>query len=91
MALIISFLEVMQVDYMVIFGISNLVFLLNDIENLQFNKLTFGSSNSIPRYGHSGTVYQKKLYIFGGKVKMQNFAYLADLDMYSLGKYYSYY
>ena len=32
---------------------------------------------AFPRYGHSGIIYQKKFYVFGGKCKSNNYHYLA--------------
>ena len=37
-----------------------------------------------PRYGHTGILYQKKFYIFGGKQKSHNFTGFGDLEIYSL-------
>lgn len=38
------------------------------------------------RYGHSTTLYGKKIYLYGGKIKVNNnFSYLADLDIFNLG------
>lgn len=36
------------------------------------------------RYGHTTVLYQKKLYVFGGKTKNHNYYFLADLDVYNL-------
>lgn len=39
---------------------------------------------SYPRYGHTGIIYHKKFYVFGGKFKLHNYHYMADLDIYDL-------
>ena len=36
------------------------------------------------RYGHTAVLYQKKLFIFGGKTKNHNYYFLADLDIYNI-------
>ena len=60
------------------------------LENLTFKKVVYENMSPIPRYGHTAIIYQKKLIIFGGKVKMHNFTYLADLEQFSLGTFYIY-
>ena len=37
-----------------------------------------------PRYGHTGVLYQKKFYIFGGKTKSNTFQGCGDLEIYSV-------
>ena len=37
-----------------------------------------------PRYGHTGILYQKKFFVFGGKIKTYNGHILGDLDIYDL-------
>ena len=37
-----------------------------------------------PRYGHTGVLFQRKLYIFGGKTKSNNFQGFGDLEVYSI-------
>jgi len=39
---------------------------------------------SYPRYGHTGIIYQKRFYVFGGKSKLHNYHYMADLDVFDL-------
>ena len=36
------------------------------------------------RYGHTGVLYGKKFYVFGGRSKQQNYSYLSDLEVYNL-------
>ena len=36
------------------------------------------------RFGHSCVLFQKKLYIFGGKSKQDQYTYYADLEIYDL-------
>lgn len=37
-----------------------------------------------PRYGHTGTLYQKKFIVYGGKVKSMTYHLMGDLDIYDL-------
>lgn len=36
-----------------------------------------------PRYGHSGILFEKKLYVFGGKSKSNNYSYIPDLEYFN--------
>ena len=54
-----------------------------NLEKLEWKKI---QSNALitNRYGHTGVCYQNKLYLFGGKTKYLNMAYLCALDVYSI-------
>ena len=39
---------------------------------------------AFPRYGHTGIMFQRKFYVFGGKCKSNNYHYLADLEIFDL-------
>ena len=57
-----------------------------NLERLEWKKI---KSNELlnNRYGHTGIVYQNKLYFFGGKMKYLNIDNLCWLDVYSLNDY----
>ena len=50
----------------------------------------FVIDNSIvnPRYGHSAVIYQRKMILFGGKTKLNNYTYNGDVEVLNLGRYY---
>lgn len=53
-------------------------------ESLEWNKIQ--ADNFYPpnfRYGHSGILFEKKFYVFGGKSKNNNYPYLADLEIFN--------
>ena len=39
---------------------------------------------AFPRYGHTGIMFQRRFYVFGGKCKSNNYHYLADLEIFDL-------
>jgi hypothetical protein len=52
--------------------------------NLEWTK--YGTENVYPpnpRYGHSGILFEKKLYVFGGKSKSNNYSYIPDLEYFN--------
>ncbi len=50
---------------------------------MEWKKIT--SENSVnSRHGHTGLLFQKKLFVFGGKIKMDKFFYMADLEIFNL-------
>lgn len=55
-----------------------------DPANLSWNILDFDTQSINVRSGHSGILYQKKLYLFGGKSKLQNFYFIQDLEIFNL-------
>jgi len=52
--------------------------------SLEWEKKNSDNIPPYPRYGHTGIIYQKKLYVFGGKCKSNNYHYIADLDIFDL-------
>lgn len=62
---------------------NNQVWSLNP-DDLEWNKFNSENIAPNPRFGHTGVVYQKKLYAFGGKSKTHNYTFLADLDVFNL-------
>jgi len=55
-----------------------------DANKLEWNKIIPANSPANQRYGHSGILYQRKLYIFGGRTKLDNFVLYGDLDVFNL-------
>jgi hypothetical protein len=55
-----------------------------DPVNLEWRKITAEFSQANPRYGHTGVLFQKKLFVFGGKTKSQNYFYIPDLEIFGL-------
>lgn len=51
---------------------------------MEWEKKNSDTPTSNPRYGHTGTIHQKKLYVIGGKCKSTNNHYIADLDVFDL-------
>ena len=51
---------------------------------MEWDKKVCGNLPAFPRFGHTGIIFQKKFYIFGGKCKSNNYHYLADLEMFDL-------
>jgi len=63
---------------------SNLLWRLDPI-NLRWGKEECEFSHSLLwRYGHTSTLFEKRLYVFGGRTKMQNYFYIPDLEIYNL-------
>lgn len=55
-----------------------------NIVTLEWEKKNSDNIPPYPRYGHTGVIYQKRLYVFGGKCKSNNYHYLADLEIFDL-------
>jgi len=52
---------------------------------MEWKKLPNDNNISVSsRFGHTGVLYQKKLLIFGGKIKLNNIYFMADLEIYNL-------
>lgn len=63
---------------------SNLIWRF-DAENLEFNQIPqYNLPLGNQRYGHSSVLYNKKVYIFGGKTWINNYCDLGDLEYFSL-------
>lgn len=63
---------------------SNILWKL-DPKNLSWTKENCEFSQSIVlRYGHTAILHQKRLYVFGGRTKINNYFYIPDLDIYNL-------
>ena len=58
------------------------VWILN-VDKLEWTKLN-QNSTSYNRYGHTGIVYQNKLYMFGGKTKYLNLSNCCGLEVFGL-------
>jgi N-acetylneuraminic acid mutarotase len=62
----------------------NDTWLLNPQTN-EWKKLQYDFSSLYPRFGHSSTIYERKLYVFGGRSKQSNYVYNADIEVLNLG------
>jgi hypothetical protein len=51
---------------------------------MEWTKLETENLPPLIRYGHTGCVYNKKLYLFGGKAKMEKYTLLCDLEIFNL-------
>jgi hypothetical protein len=52
---------------------------------MEFKKI-YSDQTPNPRYGHSANIYQKRMFVFGGKIKtnLNNYTYLGDLEVFNL-------
>lgn len=55
-----------------------------DPANLSWSTLDFESSTVTNRSGHTANLHSKKLYIFGGKSKIQSMYMLNDLEIFDI-------
>lgn len=55
-----------------------------DPSSLSWSTIDFDCSSINIRSGHTGLLCQKKLYVFGGKSKVQSFNVFQDLEIFSL-------
>jgi hypothetical protein len=55
-----------------------------DPANVEWWKINYDNMQVSLRYGHTGVLHQRKLYVFGGKTKMQNFYVMPDLEIFNL-------
>jgi N-acetylneuraminic acid mutarotase len=55
-----------------------------DPNSLEWKKINSLNIPANARYGHTSVLYQKKLYIFGGKTKVQNYSFIPDLEIFNL-------
>ena len=53
-----------------------------NLESFEWKKIKFEDCIPNPRFGHTATLYQKKLYIFGGKTKLNNYSIISDIEIY---------
>jgi len=51
---------------------------------IEWKKLNYDSANVNSRYGHTGVIYSNKLYIFGGKFKMNNHFFMGDVEVFNI-------
>ena len=54
-----------------------------NLDKLEWVKIKTNQLTS-NRYGHTGIVYQNKIFFFGGKTKYLNISYLCGLEVYSM-------
>ena len=55
-----------------------------DPSTLTWSVLDYDTQSINVRSGHSGVLYQKRLYLFGGRSKLQNFHFMQDLEIFNL-------
>lgn len=52
-----------------------------------FNKINPDNQSPNPRFGHTSTLFNKKIYLIGGKIKLNNdLSLMAEIDIFNLGK-----
>ncbi len=51
---------------------------------MEWKKLVSDYSNVNSRFGHTGVLFQKKLILFGGKFKNNNYFFMGDLEVFNL-------
>ena len=76
------------IDMLVFGGISTKSF--NDTwifepNKIEWKKINYDTSVPNPRFGHTATLFQKKLILFGGKTKLNNYSFNSDVEIYYLG------
>ena len=82
------FSEDVLLSFITICGISIQVKIYIYKGNSLFNKLNSDNLAPDPRFGHTAIFYNKKIYFLGGKIKLNNnFSYLAEIDIFNLGKF----
>lgn len=57
-----------------------------DAKKIEWKKINYDYTSPNPRFGHTATLYQKKLYLFGGRTKQSTYSFNADIEVFSLGK-----
>ena len=62
---------------------SNNIWML-DQNKMEWTKIISENNPAIPRYGHTGVLFQRKLYVFGGRCKLDNFIIYGDLDVFNI-------
>jgi len=50
---------------------------------MEWKKINSTNSANV-RYGHTAVLFEKKLYVFGGKTRDNNYIYSADLEIFSM-------
>ena len=64
-------------------NMKNLTIWLLNLDKLEWAKLKINGLIA-NRYGHTGIIYQNKVFFFGGKTKYLNVSYLCGLEVYSM-------
>ena len=62
---------------------NNFIWELNPV-SLEWTKSQSELTPPPLRYGHTGIVHQKRLYVFGGKTKLPTYSLMCDLDIFNL-------
>ncbi len=55
-----------------------------DPSNMTWSILDYETQSINVRSGHTGVLYKKRLHLFGGKSKLQNFSFMQDLEIFNL-------
>ena len=56
-----------------------------DVKNIEWNKINYQVSSPNARFGHTATLFQKKLILFGGRTKQNSYCFNADIEILNLG------
>ena len=51
---------------------------------MEWKKIPIDSNKINLRYGHSAIMFQKKLILFGGRIKINNYVFSGDLEVFNL-------
>lgn len=54
-----------------------------NVENLEWHKINSENISNC-RFGHSGVIYQNKIYIFGGRTKVAQSSVIANFDLFGI-------
>ena len=52
---------------------------------IEWKKINYDTSSPNPRFGHTSTLFQNKLVLFGGKTKQNNYSFNADIEILNIG------
>ena len=53
---------------------------------IEWKKFVYENSAPNSRFGHTALIYQKKMILFGGRSKLNNYSFNADIEVFNIGK-----
>ena len=53
---------------------------------IEWKKIVYENSAPNSRFGHTALIYQKKMILFGGRSKLNNYSFNADIEVFNIGK-----
>ena len=56
-----------------------------DAKGVEWKKINYEVSSPNPRFGHTATLFQKRLYLFGGRTKQTTYSFNSDVEIFNLG------